>query len=205
MLTLQRFNFPAIPAFVLAVSMCLLSTGCGSKVEAPTSFDVWKDGDGAFSIEYPSDWDASGGGKNGVKWAEFTQGSATIKLDFNMVASLIGDLSQAGAGAGFQQEPIDPEELILRAPVHKAHLFGKKAAELNYPGYAETAPIVYRCKIGDSRKSEFKSSSIGGSIRGYRATSLTLNHGVLLYCTCAPSDWEDLKPAFDRILESLGN
>jgi hypothetical protein len=203
MLTLQGFNVPASFVLAIAVSACLLSTGCGSKVEAPTAFEVWKDEDGAFSIEYPADWDASGGGKNGVKWAEFTMGSAAIKLDFDMVTSLIGDISQAGAGGGFREEPIDPEEQILRAPVHKAHLFGKKAAEMNYSGYAETAPIVYRAKLGDSRKSEFKSSSIAGSVRGYRATSLTINHGVIIYCTCSPSDWEDLKPAFDRVLASL--
>ncbi len=43
-----------------------------------------------------------------------------------------------------------------------------------------------------------------GSIRGNRSTLLTLNNGVLINYSCKGGDWEKLKPAFSRVLESLG-
>ena len=44
-------------ALSFAVGSFAFAIGCGSKMEAPTTFERWKDEDGAFSIDYPSDWD----------------------------------------------------------------------------------------------------------------------------------------------------
>jgi hypothetical protein len=188
-----------------AIGAMALHLGCGSKMEAPTTYERWVDEDGAFSIDYPADWSAEGGGKNGVKWAEFSNGTALIKLDFDTTSSIIGDIAGSqNQGARFGDEPLPPEIEMKLAPVHKAHEFNKDRTALLYSDFQETAAEKYTSGLGDSRKSEFVSSSLMGSVRGYRSTALTINQAVIVVCSCSASDWETLKPAFDKILASLG-
>lgn len=191
---------------LIATICCSVIAGCGASVEAPTDFEKWTDNDNAFTIDFPSDWTADGGGKNGVKWAEFTKGSAIIKLDFDVTSSLIGDIASGGAGAlNFDaNKNLSEVEKIRTAPIHKAHEMNKLRTSDQFRNYSEGEPLPYKCGLGDSRKSEFKASSMTGTIRGYRSTSLTLNNGVLINCSCKEGDWEKLKPAFSRVLESLG-
>jgi len=40
-----------------AVGSSAFAIGCGIKMKAPTTFERWTDEDGAFSIDYPPDWD----------------------------------------------------------------------------------------------------------------------------------------------------
>ncbi len=190
----------------IACTYITLIAGCSASVDAPTEFEKWTDNDKAFSIDFPSDWSADGGGKNGVKWAEFTKGSAAIKLDFDVSSSVIGDIASGGAGAlnHDANKNLSEEDMIQLAPIHKAHQMNKLKTSDQFTNYSEGEALPYKCGLGDSRKSEFQASSMTGSIRGFRSTSLTLNNGVLITCTCRAADWEKLKPAFSRVLESLG-
>ncbi len=171
-------------------------------MKTPTEFERWNAKDGTFAIDYPAGWMADGGGKQGLQWAEFSSGSAKITVETSMVASLIGDIASAGQGATMVGgEQMDPE----LAPIHKAHRVIMESKTQEYMNYKEGSPGVYRAKLGDSRKSKFRASTLfGGSIRGYRATSLSIDKGIIVFCFCNEGDWPKLKPAFDKILSSVG-
>jgi hypothetical protein len=178
--------------------------GCGAKIETPTNFERWNDKDAAFAIDYPAGWAASGGGKNGVKWAEFSKGSAVIKLDFDTASSIVGDIAGAASGGNVVGNVEGDEDPNRRVPVDTSHEFNKQKTELLYTNYKEKDAVKYRCGLGDARKSEFKSSSLTGEIRGYRSTALTINNGVIIICECPKEQWLRLRPAFDHVLESVG-
>jgi hypothetical protein len=90
-------------------------------------------------------------------------------------------------------------------PVHKAHVMGLEAAGKEYSDYKEEAPTKFSNSIGgEGRKSEFTASGgLSGPIKGYRATFLSRDRRFVLYCTCKESDWANLKPGFDKVLESF--
>jgi hypothetical protein len=185
------------------------ASGCGGSTgAAPTSYKTWNATDGTFSIKYPEDWKAEGGGKHGVQWAEFTKGNAKIKVDVSTVSSLLGDIARSAgtaAGVGSPFSGIDPEVEEKMAPVAVAHNFAKEFAEDAYARYQEEEAQLVQCGLGDARKSEFTASGgLGGKLHGYRATALSTNKGVHVTCICSEKNWKTLQPAFDEILNSLG-
>jgi hypothetical protein len=173
--------------------------GCGGGVEAPASFASYNAKDGSFACEYPDGWETAGGGK-GHQWAKFTSGSAEIKVQTNITGSLMGDIAQArNQSAGIDQAD---EEL---APVARVHQMEKEGFAEEIGGCEEQAPVVIKTGLGDARRSEFTTSgAFGGTIRGYRATMLSLDKRVRVVCQCSESDWENLQPAFDRVIVSVG-
>lgn len=191
---------------LLSIVLIPLLLGCGNKVAAPTKFSTWNAKDGSFSIQYPSDWKADGGGQHGLQWAEFSQGSAKILVKVNLSSSLVGDIAgSAGQLAGIDGEEIDPQLQEALAPVHAAHEVSKELFVDEVAQSKEQEPVAFQSGLGDSRKSEFVASSgIGGKIRGYRATSLGHDRGVHILCRCSAGNWKTLQPAFDQILVSVG-
>ncbi len=197
-------------AFALMMATVLgaiLPAGCGGKVPAPTSYKTWQATDGTFSIQYPEGWKAQGGGKHGVQWAEFSSGSAKIRIDVSTQSSLISDISSsmntvAGINDPFSETPEDIKEAM--APVAAAHDFYQKAFPVALSGYKEQKPIAFSTRLGDCRKSEFTArSGSARKLRGYRATGLTTNKGVHILCQCTDANWKSLQPAYDQILASL--
>jgi hypothetical protein len=196
----------AIPGLAIAVLVSLAGCG-GGKVPAPTSYKIWKATDGTFTIEYPEGWEAKGGGKHGVQWAEFTRGSAKIRIDLSLTSSLIGDITGSVNTALGLNEPLtdaDPEMLEEMAPVAAAHQYYQERYPVELPGYKEQEPIAYHAPLGDCRKSQFTArSGVAGKLRGYRATVMTRDKGVHILCQCTDANWKTLQPAFDRILDSI--
>jgi hypothetical protein len=191
----------------ISVAMLLAATigGCGSsKIAAPASYNRWNAKDGTFSIDYPADWNADGGGKQGIQWAKFTQGNAQIRVNVDVSSSLVGDI----AGAGIQQsglgEKLEGAEAIDLAPVAAAHQFNMESSTQDMKGYKEGDAIPFQSKLGDGRKSPFScDGSLGKKMRGYRATTLSHDKGIKIICICPANNWETLRPAYDKILESL--
>jgi hypothetical protein len=182
--------------------------GCGGgKVPAPTSYKTWKATDGTFSIEYPEGWKAQGGGKRGVQWAEFSYGSAKIRIDVSTSSSLIGDIAGSTntlMGLGDPLADVDPEVKEELAPVAAAHAYYQKAFPVALSGYKEQEPIAYESPLGNCRKSEFTArSGAARKLRGYRATAMTRDKGVHILCQCTDANWQTLQPAFDKILSSI--
>jgi hypothetical protein len=194
-------------AYGAAIVVSLVVSGCGGKVPAPTSYATWNATDGTFSVQYPEGWTAKGGGKHGVQWAEFSQGSARIRIDVSTETSLIGDIAGSiGTAAGINDpfSGVSDEVAETLAPVAAAHEHYQKAFPVDLAGYKEQEPVAYRSGLGDCRKSEFVArSGLTTRLRGYRATGLTTNKGVHVLCQCTDGNWKTLQPAFDKILESM--
>jgi hypothetical protein len=191
----------------LAAAVLLSLVGCGGKVPAPASYKTWKATDGTFVIQYPEGWEAQGGGKQGVQWAEFSYGSARIRIDVSTTSSLIGDIAGSTNTLLGLNEPlsdVDPELMEEMAPVAQAHEFYQKAYPVELSAYKEQEPVAYHAPLGDCRKSEFTArSGAARKLRGYRATAMTRDKGVHILCQCTDANWKTLQPAFDRVLASI--
>lgn len=181
---------PVFLAFAIAIA------GCGGNVPAPTSFTKFDAPDGAFSVEYPTGWDAKGGAPNGsgYTWAKFNKGNAQIKVDTGLSGSLMSDIHKS-AGAAFGGQAPDPAEIVLR--VHEDE---KLAFAERYNSYKEQDPVtVATAGMGPAACSVF----LGDGEMGVRATTLNNDRRVLVVCTCSRSNWKTLKPAFEKAVASL--
>lgn len=171
--------------------------GCGSAVPAPTKFVAYQSPDGRWSCERPDGWEADGGGKpdSPNSWAKFTKGNAEIKIDADLAGSLFGDIAKSGGNFGGEQEP----------PVAKVHPMGEKHMKEEYSNYTEREAKAFQSKgIGEGRRSTFiADQSLGGKVYGYRATLLAGDRRITVVCTCPATNWQTLKPAFERVITSL--
>jgi hypothetical protein len=184
--------------FLLA-GVALMLFGCGSPAVVPKNYTMYKAPDGAFRIDYPSEWTSTGGGKGGHAWAKFTSGNAEIKVSASLVGSLKADIANIGNNP--RMEGQSEEDTKPVAIVHEDER--EDFEEEN--GLKEEKPIYVPTKVIDARKAEFTgSSTFGGSFRGYRVTALTSDLRIRIICRCPSGEWESLKPAFDKIIESLG-
>lgn len=192
------------PIAVIVGMVLFCNVGCGGKIPAPKSYKRWNAKDGSFSVDYPAEWQADGGGKQGIQWAEFTSGNAQIRINLDVSSSLVGDIA-GGQAAAAGLEGADEETKLELAPVSAAHRFNMEASTQDMEGYKEEKAAAFNSQLGDGRKSVFKSKgSFGSAMRGYRATALTNNRGLRIICICPAKNWETLQPAFDKILASLG-
>jgi hypothetical protein len=176
----------------------LVLAGCSEPVTTPTAYKTWNAKDGTFAIDYPEDWKADGGGKQGIQWAEFSKGSCVITVDTSLKTSLIGDISSSG-NAGAEEVP---EEL---EPAAAAHEFMKdEAVGDKFSGYKEEAPIKFASGIGDGRKSVFTGAKgLSGKVKGYRVTIPQSDKGLIIFAYCPAKHWDKLQPAYDKILEGI--
>jgi hypothetical protein len=174
-------------------------SGCGGLVPAPTSFVTYNSPDGRFTCDYPKGWEASGSGDKTdapYSWAKFTKGHAEIKVDADFAGSLFGDMAKAsGAMMGGEAE----------APAAKVHPLYIPHMKDEYNNYQERAPKAFNSKgVGEGRRSVFiADQTLGGKIFGYRATLLSGERRITVVCTCPATNWQVLKPAFERVIESL--
>jgi hypothetical protein len=184
-------------SFLGLAAVSLLAAGCGGgPVPAPTAYTPFEWKDGGWALDYPEGWDATAAGKKNSS-GKFSKGSAEIKLSTDVSGSVMAEM---GSGGYNKLGPPDPEDY----PVHKAHVMGKDNAASNYGDYKEEAPTTFNSNLGEGRKSEFTASGgLSGAIKGYRATLLSRDRRIQIFCTCKESDWANLKPAFDKVLESF--
>lgn len=184
-------------SIVLCCTAIASLSGCGGgPVPAPTSFKTFELKEAGWACEYPEGWDAKGGGKKNSS-ATFSKGSAKVSLATDITGSLMGDM----ASMGQKQGPAGPEDF----PVHKVHMGDKDNVAKEYADYKEKEPEEFQNAIGgSSRKSEFTAAGgFSGPIHGYRATFLSRDRRFKVMCICSESDWKNLQPAFDKILESF--
>ncbi len=181
-----------------AIGTALASAGCAGKAVVPTSYDTYNSKDGSFQIQYPAGWETDGGDKSGYAWAKFTSGGAVISVDANMAGSLMGDIAKSKIlHLGIQTDQED------RSPVASVHAQEKPGFE-EEEGVTEQEPAPVKTGFPDARKSEFSGTkTFGGTIRGYRVTALSPNNRIRVVCECPESEWEALKPAFDKAIQSV--
>jgi hypothetical protein len=165
-----------------------LVSGCGGPVPAPKSLVKYTAKDGAFSCQYPKDWEVKDGSRkdNTFSYAKFTKGSAVIRFDADVAGSLMGDIAK---NAGRDEHPTEA-----------LHEMYRRNVEEEYSGYKEAATSAIESGLGETQICEFS----GGGLRGYRATALGHNRRVAIICACAPRDWNTLKSAFMDVIKSVG-
>jgi len=188
------------PTSVVCVLFGLLGVaGCGGAVPAPTAFVPYDSPDGRFSCDYPKGWEVQiGAGKPDAPYsfAKFTKGNAEIRVDADFAGSLFGDMARAsGAMAGADAE----------APVAKVHPMGVKHMKDEYTNYEEREAKAFKSKgMNEGRRSIFiADQTLGGKTYGYRATLLTGDRRITVVCSCPATNWKALKPAFEKVIESL--
>ena len=187
-------------ALAAVVGAALAVAGCAGKAVVPTSYDTYNSKDGSFQLQYPAGWDADGGDRSGYAWAKFTSGNAVISVDANLAGSLMGDVAKSK----IHIPGIQVEQGAERDPVAAVHAQEKQGFE-DDEGVTEQQAVVVKTGFPDARKSEFTGTkTFGGSIRGCRVTALSSTKRIRLVCECPESEWEALKPAFDKAIESLG-
>jgi hypothetical protein len=185
-------------AFVALAGWAISLGGCGGPAAVPTSYNTFKSADGSFKIEYPAQWSAEGGGgKGGVAWAKFTSGNSEIKVETNVAGSLMGDIAKSTGSLLGGEAAEDPAPVAL---VHEQ----EKAGFEEDAGVQEQKAAPVKTGIPEARKAEFTGNkTFGGSIHGYRVTALSTQRRIRVVCQCPEAEWTSLKPAFDKIIETL--
>jgi hypothetical protein len=68
----------------------------------------------------------------------------------------------------------------------------------------EQDPTIVKTGMMDGRRSEFTGTrTFGAPIHGYRATALSIDRRIRVVCRCSESQWESLKPAFEKAIASV--
>jgi hypothetical protein len=184
-----------------ALTLTLAMSGCGGSSRAiiPSSYDTFNSTKTAFQIQYPAGWKAKGGGGSGYVWAEFTSGSAKISVAANSVGSLIGDIANAQQQTAGATTTNDPK----LKPVAQLHE-GAKGCVDGVKNIREDEAVLLQSGLGDAWKSEFTGKkTFGGKVHGYRATTMSVNHQICVNCECSESQWDELKPVFDKVIQSV--
>jgi hypothetical protein len=192
----QLLRVMGLALLVLGLGVIL---GCEGNVPAPTAFARYHSADGRFSCDYPQGWEVEkGAGKPDApySYAKFRAGGAEIQVSADFAGSLFGDIAKAGAAMSGDAE----------APVARVHPQGVRQMKDDYSNYQEKEAKAFQSKgMGEGRRSMFTADqTFGGKTFGYRATLLTGDRRITIVCTCPSGNWEALKPAFEKVISSLG-
>jgi hypothetical protein len=184
---------------LLALGFCMaLAGGCGEQVAAPTKFAEYTSKDGAFSCTYPADWEMEQGARadNSYSWVKFTKGPALFKITADAGGSTMGDIAKAGPGN------TDEKEENAVASVHEMQ---KRSIAEEYTNYKEKPPRTVKSPaLGPGVQSEFYADGgFGVRLFGTRTTFLSNNRRISILCQCPLPTWRVLKPAFDKVVESV--
>ncbi len=175
-----------------------VGVGSSGVAETPSEFVEVQFGEKEYVCECPKGWEVTrGGGKEGVPpWTKFEKGGASIQIRDSL----------SGTPGGTLQRTLKMGTAIERgeAPVEEVHTHRKQFAADSMQNYQENAEQKLEHNLGAALISEFTAKPmLSGSIRGYRATVLHEYHQFNILCVCTASEWEMLKPAFDRVISSL--
>jgi hypothetical protein len=190
---------------------CGLALGCNGPVPAP---ELGPDiGPGkAFTYQRPKGWKGSGqievGGNAGS--IELTSGTALVRIGADLAGSLMADMTTAsnnqmggladalpgGMGAAVRAANKPAIERLHEA---QAQTVGKKFEEFN-DGKMQTL----QSSLGEGRFSEFTGKDGGREMHGYRVTILGGDKRYSVRAQCAESDWNTLKPVYEKIIQSIG-
>jgi hypothetical protein len=175
-------------------------------IPAPTAYIHYEVGDGAFSLDQPVGWEASGGGSNGVESnATFKNGKAKIFADSDLGGSLNGDML---AAANAQRQGIADQlgqHIVVTPPSVTLHREGAAAMSELYANYHEQPMQQFTAPLGSGWYSEFtgNAGSMTGNVHGYRITLLSNDRRIQMVTVCRESDWATLQPAFMHEMQSL--
>jgi len=93
-----------------------------------------------------------------------------------------------------------PDESRFEARLHEYNLDFYKE---HYRDYKEVNITTKKLPIGRARVAEFTATKGYGKLCGIRATAVTRDKGVTFRALVPESQWEDFKPVFYRMLNSM--
>jgi hypothetical protein len=129
-----------------------------------------------------------------------TKGGVEIRIDADIAGSLFGDIAKS-TSATFGGPPDESSE---NAPLAQVHEHGLKRMKDDYTNYQERDPKVIKAGVGVGRRSTFiADQTLGGKLYGYRATFLGNDRRLTVLCTCPATNWQALKPAFEKVIASV--
>jgi hypothetical protein len=170
-------------------------TSGGPSAVAPESYRIYQAPEDAFQCDYPSGWAVRREGVKDHFTVTFSKGTASIRISQSLAGSALGDI------AGAADPGNDPD----RSPVARVHAFKQAQLADEFSGYDEGPAEAVTGRFGAARRSAFTASGLlGRKLRGYRATALGPLIQYDIVCQCPEADWEVLRPAFARAIESLG-
>ena len=164
-------------------------------------------GNKIYTCKVPSNWEDVNHLKADVSGlGRFSSERGEIVIDTDMIGSLMADMSRAVSAAS-SGVPMPPG-LNLPAPkpvIEDAHDMDKKKGETEFKNYHEDEGRTWTGPFGEERFSEFtgEKGMIAGDMHGYRATMLTRDKRVTIWCWCPESDWTTLKSVFGDVINSV--
>jgi hypothetical protein len=172
--------------------------GCGGPAVVPRTFSTYKDPNKFFSVQYPDDWDANTGSSANAKkgWAKYSSGNAEIHVSVCPVADLIAAIAQTGINPMVN---LDFEPAKAASKVHWLEKPDEKES-----GIKEQRALPVDTAAGKGYWSEFTIPDPDSPEHGYRATVVIGHNRVQIVCKCPESEWQALKPAFDKVIASVG-
>jgi hypothetical protein len=180
---------------IACAAAILVLAGCNQSVPAPKSFKDFHSTDGVFACDCPEGWTVEGGGGTRTEYSEtkFTSGGAEIRIEADLAGSLFADM-------GRRDDENNPP--VARVHAMKTERIGKD----EFTNYKEREAKKFNSKgLGEGRKAIFVADGgMGGKIYGYHATLLTNDKRITIICQCPATNWKTLRPAFDRVIASMG-
>lgn len=149
-----------------------------------------------FHVDLPKGWDEQHGGKKNLYFVEAKRGGAKIRVNENIVGSLVADIADS-------QNP-NREGGDDKLPVSVEHERKRKIYADDFSGYDEEPAVTILTGFGKTRRSTFTGRSGLTKVKGYRATAVGVQTQITVTCYCAESDWNMMEPAFRHVVESIG-
>ena len=198
---------PASCLIALIAICCSLSLGCRRiEVKSPEAYKLWNSKCGSFALDYPEGWIAQGAGSksSGNAYAEFKKGSYVARVDASFGDSVKGDIMGMGGGmGGVPGMGMDAEMEEALSPEAQVHEFWLKHYQKKYKKYKEGEPESIRVPLGATRLAEFSAKIGFSNVRGIRATTMSQHRGVTFFAYCPAAQWEEFKPVYMHMLESM--
>jgi len=172
----------------------------GGSMEPPKNYVIYTDkANQHFKLQQPEDWAVEFGRPGApTPWAEFTEGSARVRIKASILASVLGDVLAIGG------VPDDaPDEI---KPASQIHVFMHGRFADDYDDYEEGPMEVVRTRMGDSRLSNFTATGDwGAKLKGIRLTAMGRDFQYTVICDCAEADWEVCEAVFRHVALSLSH
>jgi hypothetical protein len=191
--------------FVAGGVFFLRGSGQGAKFEAPKAYVLFnpKSFEMLLTCEAPENWKQQfrGGNNVGPIWARFTNGPVSIEIGEALTGEAI---RQAVAAMQKNGKPIRHDV----PTVEQIHEYQRPKSSENFRSYDESPRSrgIKTKGYGEARISDFTATEgfFGTEASGCRATALNLARQITVTCKCPPSQFEDAKPVFEKVIASLG-